>query len=344
MALFPDLSEDKASSTEGAQAPLLPCRCDHTTLVGFLRCPRYGYFRSILGWHPDVGENHHLIFGRAWHKGLEDGYNAIRLDQAGACRRLSIKELSDISQNAFNENWNANPSIPSDDILGAKTWDNGMMMLQEYWNIYAGLDQNEEILSVETIGSFGLPNEYNTQYVMKIDTVIRSPETNLTSVLEHKTTGWLTSTLLEGFNLSYQGEGYLVYLQSISPEDATCRAIYNLCHITKTKKGFPRHMISRKQNLMSRFIQEITNHINTIINQTNLANEWIEKHTALGDIRQDSLFFPYFPRVPGPACTAFMRSCDYANLCFSTSNPLKWGRVPPGFIIRYWDPEAEEGA
>lgn len=342
MVLLPDLSQATAQHEPSAERPLLPERIDFTTLSTFLTCPRRGFFKHILGWTPEGPGNKHLIFGRAIHAGLEAMYKTIQAAQTSGVI-VPTAELISATAEGFDTCWNSVPDMPSDDEMEPKTWSNGQELLKLYVKKHGEMDQKEiEVLTVETIGSIPLTFKYNDTpvvYITKIDLVGKTNEGRMLEVLEHKTASMFSEAILTGFSMSYQGEGYLTYLHSLS-EDIKTRAVFNLLQLTKHKRDFYRHPISRKLNLSNRFIIEVSDWAEYIIHSMVGVEEWKETNKNYMD---PNVFFPWFPRTPGTPCTTYMRKCEFADLCFSAPNPLMWQGPPPGYRVHHWDPELEGG-
>lgn len=307
-----------------ASRPILPERCDYSTLSSFLRCPRYGFFKHIKGWEPDRHE-HHLFFGRCFHSALEAAYKHFQ-DNPEA----SKADLQDLSKLAFIQAWS--PFSKMDDSgYFPKTQAVGQELLTSYWETYYNIERGLEIIAVEATARFWLP--CGTEYLTKMDLIGRDSRGLL--CLEHKTAGWLSQVTLDGFNLSYQGEGYLTYLHSLSQQHEHVRAIYNIIHMTKTKRDFLRHEVMRSDNITDRFLSEINAHVNSICREYEAYQLWQETSYT----QEKNYSFPLFPRLPGLSCTAFMRTCDYADICYGFPNPEIWTTPPPSFRLGFWDPE-----
>lgn len=334
MALFDDLGSISPQLDSPGKS-LLPERCDYTTISTFMTCPRKGFFSHILGWKPAAEyEDKHLHFGKCYHAGLEAGYKFIQDSQKNGQSASSdiIKGISDL---AFTTTWDKNPNVAPDDVIAPKTRTNGRELLQRYWSTYARIDQEKEVVDVESLGALELPCK--TRYIMKLDLILRDSRGNL-EMVEHKTSGWLSQILLTGFEMSYQAEGYLTYLMSLAPSDITCQATYNIAHILKTKMDFLRHPITRSRNLRDRFLWEMNNHVSFIIAENEAAQE--EMDIALD--MPETYTFSAFARTPGVSCTTYMRACEYKDICFACANPFALGNPPSGFIVRHWDPEKDE--
>lgn len=307
-----------------ASAPILPRKCDYSTLSSFLRCPRYGYFKHIKGWEPDRHE-HHLFFGRCFHSGLEMAYKLLQSDPSA-----SKETLQYASRIGFLKAWSPFDNV-DDSGFFPKTKAVGQELLTAYWETYHRVEQDLEIIAVEATARFQLPCQ--TEYITKMDLIGRDSRGLLCE--EHKTAGWLSQVTLDGFNLSYQGEGYLTYLHSLAQPGEHVRAIYNIIHMTKTKRDFLRHEVMRSENITNRFLSEINDHVSAICMEYAAYQDWLTS----GYNRDKNFIFPFFPRLPGLSCTAFMRTCEYADICYGFPNPEIWTAPPPSFRLGFWDPE-----
>ncbi|MBU2249242.1 MAG: PD-(D/E)XK nuclease family protein, partial [Gammaproteobacteria bacterium] len=102
--------------------PYTQNKIDSSKLKDFKRCPRYFFYRHVLGWQSQT-PNNHLVFGSAWHEAMEylllNGYGD-----------NSVIEAFDKFLAYYRQ------SFPpeTDEMFKAKTPDNAFWTLAQYAN------------------------------------------------------------------------------------------------------------------------------------------------------------------------------------------------------------------
>ena len=153
---------------------------DTSQVNTYKHCPRqYGYkYVDQLRKVREGIEGHDAGFGSKVHKALERYYGGI--DQAEILAKF---------KDEYGEQLNLTDM--------AKTKDNGVLLLTQYFNYAKSLDAQFEVLSVEVSDTFefvtGIP------YTVKIDLVIKNKATGEVYAMDHKTTG-------KGLDYSYWQE------------------------------------------------------------------------------------------------------------------------------------------
>src|SRR5574337_1296277 len=153
---------------------------DNSELSLYKSCPRSYFLRYVLGWRPE-GVSAALIFGGAWHEGMDVIW--------GHAREYNQRDLRDAAMEAFNKHW-AEAGMPVDMSLeeqerwAPRTPGTANEMYFNYisarWNIL----QEAIVVAIEqplAIPMPGMPGKYD---IGKFDKVIEFRGQII--ILEHK--------------------------------------------------------------------------------------------------------------------------------------------------------------
>jgi len=207
-------------------------------------------------------------------------------------------------------------------------------MYHAYWTRFLKADMREyEIVAVEAPFAIDLSlfRDDLPNYIGRIDLALQDKKNNLI-IMDHKTTKALYPMTLPGFIMSLQSDGYMtaghIFYSRIP------KMIYSMSICQKSKIAFHRYEIIKNKSALERFLKDIVSHISTIINDIDLYESELPKLTHRSD------YMKSFKRCPGYACTAFMTTCPYMDICQIRSNPSLWRDKPPsGYTVNEWDPD-----
>ncbi len=289
---------------------------DSSKIQEFLMCPRYFFYRYMLGW---VGEepNHDLIFGEAWH---------------AAMLQLALKGYSEentvVAFGKFMEIYRATFPEESDELWAPKTPMNALKGLVAYTSKYANDPQEFEVLYAEVGGTVSLAEDRFIAF--RQDTICRGKEGIFS--LEHKTTAksfnqsWFNQWLLKT-----QFGTYNHVLHCLFENEKIEGVKVNGASFMKTKLDFERRLIVDNLSYMQNW------QWNTLY--------WIDQiywnYDKLNTCKEDDPILFSFP-MNTESCTKYW-GCRYLDLCRSWSNPLQHCDVPPvGTKVEYWNPLEEK--
>ena len=304
---------------------------DFTALSTYLMCPRKFYFKFERDWVSDGPASQHLVFGIAWHGGLERGYLSM---QAGS----SLAEVQVASCQGFMEYWEKNHGEDFDyDVIFPKNPPRGIDMLMEYWNRFYDSDKHWTVLGAEAAFTLDMQGT-SLAFVGRRDLDIHDGHRLRT--LEHKTMSMSSETAFAGYEQSLQIDGYLASARLFhdhGPEDQVPICILNGAICTKTKFDFQRYLISRNIASLERYLYEMSQHIQRLE----------ADRKKLYDCRQEGISLaskdmpmPCFLRSPGDNCTKFFRKCEFYDHCTVRNNPETWIEPPIGYKESSWNPWA----
>jgi len=176
---------------------------DSTMLRDYSRCPRYFYFRHVLGWRGAGPFNIKAAFGIAWSAAMDS---------------LWVHADIDLAQAAFMEKWNELGQPPEDQVLMAQYPPPHRPsvcreMLVHYLRQREPLFNHPsfKVLTVEKPFAVPLdPNDDTLWYTGRCDKVIEYE--GRVYVVDHKSTGQYSKSKLTG-----EGGFKWSFLQSFSP-------------------------------------------------------------------------------------------------------------------------------
>ena len=306
---------------------------DFSSLNTYLNCPREFLFQYIMNLRP-AGKSIHLVFGSCWHYGLEVTYNLLIKNP-----NLSPLECTINSIKAFNILWSLDgaPFWKNEDLIFPKSPGHAANMYKAYWDRFLKLDlTNRKIIGVEapftidlSIYGKNLPN-----YIGRLDLVLAKYDVGI-EIIDHKTAKAIYKTTPQSFEMSFQTDGYLtagrLYYDKIPS------ITYRIALCQKSKIDFPPITINKRSASIEHFLSDLIYYIKQIQQNLILLEEDKVECTNRTDILKS------FRRCPGYACTTFMSSCAYYDLCRLRNNPLLWlNKAPQGFHFDEWHPKRNE--
>ena len=303
---------------------------DYSSLSTYISCPRKFFFNYVLSYQ-SVNPKIDLVFGSAWHYGLEVAYTAWKEDT-----NLTETDLIELSITGFNTYWKVEgePNWPDPDQIFPKSPGNAANMYSAYWQRYYPIDRDKKILGIELPFNLNIPDT-SILYTGRIDLAFLN-SSNL-EIVDHKTAKSVNKITLTGFISSLQTSGYLTIGKLYY--DRIAGMYYRVALCQKSKVAHEEFEVVKLDHEIERFLTELSYWAKTI------SGDCIKYETALQDdanFNQD--YTPnIFPRTPGYACTAFFSPCPYLDLCMMKNNPLYFhDKVPQGFKVEEWNPEEHE--
>ena len=302
---------------------------DYSSLSTYLDCPRKFFFQYILHLRSRV-KSIDLVFGSAWHYGLEITYRALMNND-----KLSVLDATEMSRKALDLYWlvEGEPHFPDPDLVFPKSPGHAANMYHDYWSQFLTEDSQRQIIGVEIPFSINIAPDL-PKYIGRKD--LAWLEGDQLSIIDHKTTKSVNAITLPGFTSSMQSAGYItagnLYFDKLP------RMIYNVALCQKSRIGFERFIIMLRDAACDRFLDDLAYHMRDILHEL----EMLERDN--GQHKNSKLYNPTsFKRCPGYACTQYFRTCPYFDLCQMRNNPLLWIETPPhGYTIDEWHPELHD--
>lgn len=304
---------------------------DNSRLSDYKRCPRYFYYRHVLGWVRD-GDALALVFGSAWHKAMEVVWPAL-IDKRPHAQALT--EAVD----AFILEWKAN-GLPfpldyeTEEQYSPRTPGNALEMLAVYIESRHKLLESGdlELVSVERPFAVPLdPDDPTLFYVGKIDKEVRVARNGRIRAIEHKTTtayskqAKFRASFIDSFSPNSQIDGYLYKLHMTSP-GAVDGVWVDAALVHKTEQAFKFIPVEKKMDQLDAWLWETRSWI-----------DQIEAHKVrLASTGSQDRYLPAFPKNTN-SCHDFNKSCQFIDLCKAWANPIG-KELPPGYRLEPWDP------
>jgi len=312
---------------------------DYSSLSCYLSCPRKFLFKYVMHLTPEGPPSLDLIFGSCWHLGLEKAYAQIR-DSAVT----DPYSLAHTASEAFNHLWKLEAEGWYDpDASFPKSPARASDMYFSYFSQFAETDASCEIIAIEepftiSLGETLLQGEPTPlpNYIGRLDmALLRNGDLE---IYEHKTSKYANDITFAGYTNSLQCEGYLTagYLYF----DRLPKLIYNLALCQKTKIDFFRHLVTKKESKIDRFISELKQYAAAILEDLNRYEAAVQEE---GAVSSKDRIPSFFIRRPGLSCTEYFRRCAYYDLCLMRNNPLTFSQqLPSGFTLFEWNPREHE--
>jgi hypothetical protein len=176
----------------------------------FQNCPRKWFIKYIIGILPTkLGKA--LLFGKAWHEGMEVFYRGSKDDNQ--------TELADKSyQRILSALSNSHSQFRNEDEYTEMVTKAAVLFQVWYRDIGVNLHKDYEVIMVES----ELKPKLGDAYTMTIrpDAVVRNRETGRIDIPEHKTTSYSIMSQLESVTRGDQATAYIWGLLKIHPEYA----------------------------------------------------------------------------------------------------------------------------
>lgn len=285
---------------------------DSTKLTCYMQCARKYFYQYILGWRSDY-PNNHLIFGSAWHIGME-----WLLHHPGDTMGAAA---------AFLTHYREHLSVDTDELYAPKTPLNGIVSLKSYDSRYEMEHEREKVLYTELAGIV-LVNEIRTM-VFKCDAILEDRDTGHVFGRDFKTSQRKYANWGDHYTLSTQMLTYLHALHCLYPDtDELKMVVRSAWFYKKSPTEFADHSINKSMEQMEAWLAR-TNAWITLLERDML---------RLVDDDTDHTVMEAFPQND-TACFSFGRQCEFFDFCNAWSNPIaRCEQVPIGFKKEYWNP------
>ena len=282
----------------------------------YLTCPRYYFYRTILGWRREDTRNH-LAFGSAWHEMMEtllrEGYN--------------MEALSNGMQK-FLQHYRKHFGEETDELFTPKTPSTALTAAAHYIQEYAVKDAGQEVLHTEACGAVPIGPDRLIHF--KQDSVLRD-ERGIFS-REHKTRSRAERQWIDQWQLSMQVGTYTHALYCMYPSEQVWGVEINGTIFQKSKIDFVRVSCRASFPMLNAWLADVNRIIDNIHRDIQILME---------DDDPGESVMRAFTRNP-KSCTDYY-GCEYHAFCTSWPNPLQnvYDDPPIGFYQEYWDPEVE---
>jgi hypothetical protein len=298
---------------------------DSSKLQTFMECPRLYFYKYILGWTSDA-PRHDLIFGEAFHAGLETLYtHGFGKDSL----ELAKLTMEDLYSESFGEE--------AADIYYPKSIGNAKEALELYVRTYSDEFRRYEVIQlpdgspfVEVAGYVPIGDGLRLHF--RIDTGLRDLSTGLCFPLEHKTASRGGAMWLDQWPLSMQVGTYTHAFYCLFPPEEVYGARVNGIIFLKRGTEFMRCPCSKTPTQMEVWRSTANITAAEIVENTSILQANVEYLSALAVL-------PVFPLRP-VSCTRW-GTCAFHDYCMSWANPLTRCEEPPmGFHQEFWNPAA----
>jgi len=318
---------------------LIPTQPEHSIqdpskVSDFMLCPRYYFYRHILGWTNDL-PNVHLIFGEAWHRGLA------HILRSGDYSLKTAQEAFELHFMPFYEEHY--PNRETDEARAPKTPGKALEAFVNYVAAHRADADNFRVLHTEIAGAVTLQAEPLLLLHFRMDSIIEDLKKNLFFSLEHKTASRISQGSLDDFLLSPQIGAYHYALCCYVPADKVYGVIVNITALYKSNvPRFERVNCRRGEDDTIVWLEMMLYYLKQLqIERDVLSIELARTEDVSYD--RTMLSFPMRPN----ACTKWGITCTYHPFCVAWHNPLKklsaYAEAPPAGMKReFWDPRTLE--
>jgi len=315
---------------------------DNTRLSDFRRCPRFFFFRHIMGWVMSGERRAPLVFGGAWHAAMDILWGSVA---EGETRKQTLASSYAAFVAYWTENGMPHPSeidLALAEEMSPRTPMNAKEMLEGYYDKRFRSIREVEILEIERPFAVPLtPDDPTLFYIGRIDKVVK-PSPSSVRGIEHKTTTSMrlqnkvhkiSGLFAESFSPNSQVDGYLYALHLLFPEEKGVDVWVDAALVHKVGEDFMFIPVDRQIQHLDSWLWEVHYWVDSIERQKeNLA-------TASSEDR----YLAAFPKDTR-SCFDFNTACPYLGLCKARSNPLTWGaEAPGGYKEEKWDPLSHIG-
>jgi len=286
---------------------------DSSKIQAFQDCPRGFFFSYVLGLRPDR-PNVHLDFGSAWHDAMEEMLLRKKYDETAIA--FAYRRFLNTYREAF-------PDPVTDPDNAPKNPEYAFNALRQYAEMYRS--DNFNVLYTETAGM--VPISEKRKLVVKLDSIVEDLNDGKINSMEHKTTGYNSSSWREKWNYMLQIESYTHLLYSLYPEDQVGKVIINGACFTKTR-GFDgiRIPVYKSKKQMAAFLWNVNHWIDMI--------EW--NYQQLAETKPEDPVMPAFP-INCSSCSKY--GCRMGGICSTFPNPIRFAEEGiAGYKVDFWDP------
>lgn len=300
--------------------PIEQNKLDSSKLDDMERCPRYFFYRHVLGWEIEA-PNNHLVFGTSWHIAMEhlllNGYGDSSVIEA------HNKMLAEYRKEFAPE---------TDELFSPKDPNNAFVVLAQYAMKYQKELENLEVIYTEIAGEVAIDADHTIAF--RMDSILREKDSGLIFSREHKT-GSRTHLWDDQWLLARQPGTYSHVLYCLYPYEQVKGIEMNGSFFIKRKKDpfdFRRYVLKKRKDQMQVWMDNTSYYVNQVNHE----------YDILGDCTENEEVLNAFP-LRAHNCFDYYRTCTYHDFCLAWPNPLRKMHEPPlGFRIRYWNPLERE--
>ncbi len=307
---------------------------DYSSLKTFIDCRRKFFYQYILHLRSE-SPSIHLIFGSAWHYGLEVVYNIMKEDPKALKLAIDCRE---ISTKAFTNYW----KVEGEEHFGhldtyPKNPGNASNMYNSYWNKFFIMDRSMTVFGVEM--PFTLLLKSGVSYIGRMDLVMK--EFDKIFVIDHKTSSIISKITASEYEASLQTKGYLTAIQA--HVDTLPRIIYRTARCQKGSTETEQFEVFINKAMNERFLQDVNWWSEQVKNEVAAYNAYMLDYHATGKPVDFRSYFPAFHGSYSASCTAFFSLCPYYDICAEANNPLHYAEhAPTGYKFEEWNPADHE--
>ncbi|RQW92787.1 MAG: hypothetical protein EHM79_00220 [Geobacter sp.] len=332
---------------------------DSSKIQDYLTCPRYFWYRHVLGWTKDIASPH-LDFGTSVHAGMEPlmrfrmGSNTYisvvknnphRVEEEVFIHYppMKSKGYNSVSlEEAFNRFLDSYKSFFGNLLIVApgKSIDAVSEILPMYVENYS--QDDFETLHVEVsfraplINSGMIGNADPISLHGRMDGIVRTKDGRIWGV-EHKTASKLSNIWQNQWSTSVQIGSYTHLLYCMFPPEDVQGVIVNALVFNPTKVQVRRIYVTRSRESMRAWYKLVTDTVTRIY--VDLERFQTQVETNNPDI------YNTFHMCP-TSCGNY-GGCEFLEFCVAWPEPLrhidpKEPTPPPGYKIHYWDPREKE--
>lgn len=291
---------------------------DPSKITTFLDCPRKFFYQYVLGWQSAV-ENHHLVFGTAFHKALE----VLTLEPG------NVKD----AYRAFREEYEKSTELGGGLDTGPKNSGSAMNAIVQYAEHYKRDDERPLYTEIAGTVPIGVKEDGTPRVLhFRLDNILERRDIMKLS-RDHKTGSTPNRQWTDKWSLSMQMHTYLHVLYSIYPSSEVYGIVVNGIFFGKTGKTieFERVNFRKTVDQMNAWLWEVNHYVDMI--------EWNMELLEKQD--ENAISMNAFPRNP-ESCTKYF-GCPFLDYCNAWPNPLKRAdEAPSGMTVRFWDPRDDE--
>lgn len=302
---------------------------DNSKLTDFKRCPRYFFYKHLLGWSK-LPTSHHLLFGQWMHEAL-----GLMIEVKGSGKSYSSALVP--ATELFFELWQETYGIVPLEEMRMRFKNKHPAKAAEALIAYASAYESDHftVLAVETANHIDITlpgSSHKRSIYFRIDTILRNHDGKV-KIKDFKTSSSLSSAWEAQFNMSSQMHTYGYLLFCLFPEA-------ELGTVEIDGIGFLVKDIKLRRLVLKLSPQRLSIWLHSV-------NSWLDQLDReleiLADANDSDSVMGAFPLRDG-ACTDWGAQCEFQTFCMTRANPLRWdcGATPPGYEFKLWNPTTVE--
>lgn len=296
---------------------------DSSKLASFQKCPRKFLYDYILCWAPK-NESHHLIFGGAFHNGLEVLNSSYP--------NIPGKEVIEKAHKAFDDEFQLRANFDNVEDWKQKTPENAHLALVEYADRYRADYKRYKPLLLERSGQVPI-NTNMDMLTVKIDGIYEDQMTGKIWIKEHKTAG---AKPVDIYNTRLQIIGYYHALNMMYGVDKVGGVIADVIIFYQPNTAAAKKRIESggyvngfERFLVMKGLEQIEDGLATI-------NYWVKAIKDAYSMLLETKDPQCFPKN-SESCWSYGSVCPFYSFCSACTNPLET-HMPYDYRIKEWNP------